>query len=485
MKRIGLCGIGSENCTFSPDRLSREDFAIYEGDELDERYGFVADNRYSTIETVNLKIARALPGGPIQRATYDELVGEILDSIRSRGPWDAIYLDLHGAMHVEGMRDAEDDFAGQVKSVVGSDCPIGASFDLHGNLTSSLARKLTSLSAYRTAPHEDEPETRARAFRQLVEHVENPVSLARCRIPIPVLLPGECTSTQYDPGKSLYRNVSLLEQQYDLRDLSLFVGYAWADEARSTACVIATGEVAEQCREAAIELASQYWSVRERFTFGMDALPSEEVLVQAENSRMRPVIISDSGDNPTAGGVGNLVVALRAVLDSSVASEVVVAGIWDSAATSACFDAGQGAELELKIGTTMPGEYGTPIELQVCVERLHEGDLQASRQAVVRASSRPNVQIVLTERRKPFHYLADFEQLGIEPDSLGILIVKIGYLVPELFGLAAQHWLALTPGAVDQDLERLKYQELIRPMFPMDREFNWLPESSFEAWQVT
>ena len=31
--------------------------------------------------------------------------------------------------------------------------------------------------------------------------------------------------------------------------------------------------------------------------------------------------------------------------------------------------------------------------------------------------------------------------------------------------------MALTPGGVDQNLERLEYPRINRPMFPLDREF--------------
>ena len=47
--------------------------------------------------------------------------------------------------------------------------------------------------------------------------------------------------------------------------------------------------------------------------------------------------------------------------------------------------------------------------------------------------------------------------------------------------------MAFTPGVVDQDLERLGYQRINRPMFPIDRDMavpdlnvRWIPESGKE-----
>ena len=48
-------------------------------------------------------------------------------------------------------------------------------------------------------------------------------------------------------------------------------------------------------------------------------------------------------------------------------------------------------------------------------------------------------------------------------------MVKIGYLVPELYDIRGDWVMALTPGGVDQDLERLGYKKIKRPMFPLDK----------------
>ena len=48
--------------------------------------------------------------------------------------------------------------------------------------------------------------------------------------------------------------------------------------------------------------------------------------------------------------------------------------------------------------------------------------------------------------------------------------MKIGYLVPELYDMRADWIMALTPGGVDQDLERLGYKRIQRPMYPLDKD---------------
>ena len=79
-----------------------------------------------------------------------------------------------------------------------------------------------------------------------------------------------------------------------------------------------------------------------------------------------------------------------------------------------------------------------------------------------------NINFIVTNRRKPYHFISDFEKLGLKPKSTDILIVKIGYLVPELYDIRGDWGMALTPGGVDQDLLRLDYKEIERPIFPLD-----------------
>ena len=66
--------------------------------------------------------------------------------------------------------------------------------------------------------------------------------------------------------------------------------------------------------------------------------------------------------------------------------------------------------------------------------------------------------MILTRLRKPYHHEHDFTDLGLDPRAADIVVVKIGYLEPELFDMAAGWKMALTPGGVDQDLLRLDHR---------------------------
>ena len=58
--------------------------------------------------------------------------------------------------------------------------------------------------------------------------------------------------------------------------------------------------------------------------------------------------------------------------------------------------------------------------------------------------------------------------LGLDPRDADVVVVKIGYLEPDLYDAQRGWMMALTPGGVDQDLERLGHTKINRPMFPFD-----------------
>ena len=85
------------------------------------------------------------------------------------------------------------------------------------------------------------------------------------------------------------------------------------------------------------------------------------------------------------------------------------------------------------------------------------------------------VRILIADRRTYFSTLNDFRKAGVEPLDHKIVVVKLGYLMPELRDAAPREILALTSGYSDLDFTRLPYRYITRPIFPLDEEFAWSP----------
>jgi microcystin degradation protein MlrC len=474
--RIAVGGIHVECSTYNPVLVREQDFTLLRGSGLlaSPYFAFLADYPAQFAPTLH---ARAIPGGPVARDVYDELKRELLAGIAAAAPLDGVYLAMHGAMFVDGLDDAEGDLIGAVRRQVGSDCPIAVSYDLHGNVTQAVVDAIDIFSAYRTAPHIDVEATMRRSVGMLVKALTQNVSPIVAWCPIPVLLPGEVTSTVDQPARRLYESLDAVDAKPGVWDASLMVGYVWADEPRASAAAVLTGVDAAALQAEAATLAGAYWAAREQFGFGTAVGTIAECVERAISSPRRPFVIADSGDNPTGGGVGDRPDVLEALLRRQV-SDAILAGIADRPAVELAYAVGVGGAFSGDVGAALDPSGGPAARIDGEVVFLAEVGDAAERQAVVRVGG---VSLVLTARRRPFHHLHDFTALGLDPTKAAIVVVKSGYLSPEMSALAADDMMALSPGVVDQDIRRLPRRRKAGPAWPFDIDFAWTPVARCSA----
>ena len=468
--KIAIAGIATESCTFSPLPTRLEDFRLTRASDphFAELYPFLP--KFPDVEFLGTVTAKAMPGGPVEACAYAVLKAEILERLDRLRPLDGLYLDMHGAMNVSGMDDAEGDFYTAIRSSLGQNCLLSASYDLHGNVSERAKAALDIITGYRTAPHIDVIQTRERAVRLLLRSLRQGIRPHRAFVKIPVGLPGEKTSTEWEPGRSIYRAIEPEIDGERVMDATIQVGYVWADEPRMTACAIAIGKDIAAASDAARRLASLYWRHRANFRFGVDARSVDACIQQAMQESEQPVLLSDSGDNPTAGGVGDVTYFLeRALLLQP--PDLVYASIPDAEAIQRCLIAGLGANVELEIGGKLDRRHAgsLPVRARVLFIKADE----TNPQAVLLVNG---IRIILTARRTPFHYRRQFLELDIKPEAHRIIAVKIGYLVPELKAMARRNYLALSPGAVNQDIASLPFQRITRPCYPFDPNMDWTPQ---------
>src|SRR5436305_4793497 len=187
--RIAFGGIGIESSTYSRIRARMEDFTILRGNQAIENQRFQFLKRYSAPFLPTL-VATAVPGGPVASETYAKIKAEFLERLTALLPLDGLYLPMHGAMFVEGMQDADGDWIESTRRVVGKDCLMTASLDLHGSLSRRIIDSLDMLSAFRTAPHINREQTAQRACDMLIRCLNHKIRPTMVWAPIPVLMPG-------------------------------------------------------------------------------------------------------------------------------------------------------------------------------------------------------------------------------------------------------------------------------------------------------
>jgi len=484
LPRIAIAGLGIESSTFSPALTEEAAFHAKKGDSVFSSYPFLSVGSPLRERAVWLPalVGKSLPGGAVTRASYESLVQQLLTLLKKNAPYDGLFFDIHGAMSVVGLEDPEGDLITRIRQAIGKNILISTSMDLHGNVSQRLAAHTDLITCYRKAPHEDAMESKQRAVTNLLTRIETGKGKPACKawIEVPILLPGEKTSTRIEPGKTLYSQVAPAAAQPGIIDAAIWIGYAWADESRNHGVVMVTGDDKQAVTKTAEHLARSFWNARHEFVFVAPTASLQESLDKALASKEQPFFISDSGDNPTAGGAGDVTWSLKEILArpefaSTSGPVLIYASIPDAGFVQQAIAAGIGNTVTGLAGARVDARYAPPVRLSGTVRAIERGDRDAETEVVVQCGS---VYVIVTAKRKPYHKEIDFTRLGLRPRQAAIVVVKIGYLEPELYAMQKGWLLALTPGGVDQNLERLNYRHIHRPMFPFDKD---MPEPNLSA----
>lgn len=483
--RIALGGINTESSTFARHTTRESDFTIAREDALREHYaesGALGDA--SDVAWVPLVRAVAPPGGPVDAAFADAIETELLQRLElahAEAPLDGVYLDIHGAMTVHGRENFEEHLLERVRAIVGPRALIATSMDPHGNVSRRFIELVDIATSHRHSPHIDVLETRVRAIALLVDALRSGRRPAKAWVRVPVLLSGERTSTLGEPGRAFFLDtLAAARKDYRVDDAAIWVGRAWADETRCAAAVLAIGTDAEEAAACAEHLAREFWARRTSFQFIMENNGTWDEALDFARASARPVFISDSGDNVTAGAGGDMTWALHATARREHADPTglryLFAGLVDPASVAAAAAAGLDARLERAIGAHDEDRFGDPFPGPWRVARILHN---AERAPVGALLEQGRISVLVQTGRAPYvapddpafapGMLPDVAYLA--PDGFDVVVVKNGYQFPSQRALAASSFLAVTPGGTDLDFTRLPYTRRPRPMFPLDADF--------------
>jgi len=468
LPRVGIAGISIECSAFSPAVSPLNAFRQREGEDLLRNYPYLSPDSVmgKGAKWLPAMLSTATPGGIVTRETYEILIGKTLDLIRANMPYDAFFYHIHGAMSVVGLDDPEGDFLERIRGIIGNDAVVSTSMDLHGNVSLRLAEYTDLITCFRMAPHEDAAQSTRRAVVNLYDRVISGKGRPAYKawVAVPILLPGERTSTRVEPGKSLYAMIPSIEAFPGVIDAAIWISYAWADEPRNQGVVMVVGDDQNQVGTSAKALAEKFWSVRHQFDFEAPTRTLDECLDAAIASRKKPFFISDMGDNPTGGGAGDVTWTLARLLQrpefkTPKGKTVIYASIPGPEMIAAAKRAGVGGHAEAMVGAIEDFRFEGPVKLSGTV--MYTSDSEA----VVKAGS---ILVIVTKERAAYHYENRMTAIGLNPRQADIVIVKQGYLVPDWYNMQADWMMAHTRGGVDQDLVNLPYKRIVRPMYPLD-----------------
>lgn len=474
MKKIIVGSIQQESDSLTSVKSTIENFSFFRGKDILDKLTPVSYFEQKGFFVVPTIYAHALSWGPLEKDAFETLCGEMLAMFPTNlkdvaGVW----LYLHGALEVDGVGSGDFEILRRVREKIGKSIPIAVALDFHADILPEYEDVVNIVCGYRTAPHIDKEETEIRAAELLVKSIEEKILPQTTVVKIPVIFSGDSFMTEICPGKDIIRKLAELENEDPDITLTFFAGQPWVDAPYAGAAVTATTfSDKDRARKKAYCLGEFAWSVRDKFSFKSKTAAPEEAIDLALSSRADTVFISDSGDNTTGGAAGDNAYFLRLLMKKE-AQGVLVAGITAPGAINQCKGLKPGDKRLFVIG----GEIDQKSE---CVEAYGEfichakipawGFGESIHAALIRIGG---IDVIITERQFASIYKDIFSWFGVNKDDYKVVVVKLGYLFPELEEIADDSILAMTNGSTCEIILNCDFKNIRRPIYPFDDDFDW------------
>ncbi len=489
--KILSAGIQHETNTFAQNPTTLQDFIrdshldeqLTGGDLIIQRYagtqtihgGYLAGAKEAGFELVPVLNAKAYPSGMVDKESFDFLKSLMVQRIRKALPAEGILLDLHGAMVTEEHQDAEAELIRAVREVVGQNFPIVVTLDLHANISPSLAERSTAIIGFQTYPHVDmgnRGRDAALLLARIIQDGVKPVQVYR-QLPLLTMPPMQCTLRE--PMQSLMRKLRELESLPGMLSATIAMGFPFADINDMGATVLATSDDNLQLAEiVADQLASALWDLREDLQPRLTTI-SDAMQIARESEGL--VVFADGSDNPGGGAPCDGTVAMRAMIEADFQGGLVGL-IYDPETAQQAVDAKVGQTISAMIGGKTDDRHGSPMEVEAEVLALSDGQFTYVGEmakgladtlgptALLRVGG---VEIVVCSIRRQLSDRAMLSTVHADPSTKKLLVVKSAVHFRADIGPLAETILdGDTPGIHRPDFAGFAYQNVRRPVFPLD-----------------
>jgi microcystin degradation protein MlrC len=501
MARIAVGGFQHETNTFAPQKATWDDFEradawppFLRGAEMIEGVegfnipiaGAITTLRALGHEIVPLSWCSAPPSSYVEKDAYEKVAGWIVEDLEAKGPFDAVYLDLHGAMVADHYEDGEGELMRRVRAVIGDRIPLVASLDYHTNMTPEMVKHATAMVGYRTYPHIDMADTGSKAAELLDRLLKDKRTLHKAFRQIDFLIPLVWQCTLLDPAKGIFELLEEIERgtgrggapsgshNQGIVSVTHTPGFPPADIKECGPALVVYGYDKAATEAAADRLAAAIKAKEKAFAGKL--WPADEAVVEAmrlAKSATRPVILADVQDNPGTGGTSDTVGLLRALI-AHKAKGAVIGMIVDPGAAEAAAEAGEGAILRRGIGAVVGFAGETPVEASWRVVRLGSGiftgtgpfyggaKFQIGPMALL-TDEASGVSVVLACKRVQAADQEMFRHVGVEPIRVPILALKSTvHFRADFQPIAAAILTVQSPGAHLTDPVDFPYRNLRR-----------------------
>ncbi|MBL1422287.1 MAG: M81 family metallopeptidase [Alphaproteobacteria bacterium] len=443
--RIFVAGIATETNSFSPIFVGLDDFkaSLYAAPyqhpktptlctaalvQLRKRVG---EDGITLIEGTT---CWADPGGLVSKQCYETLRDEILKQVKDaikHEPLDGVILCLHGAMMAQGYDDPEGDLIHKIRILVGDETVIGASLDPHSHLTPKRFEFANLLCAFKEFPHTDFEQTGEQIVDLVIRTIKGEINPKMAQYDCKMI---DVFPSSHQPMRQFVDEMIKAEQQVDILNLSLIHGFMAGDSPwMGTKMIAVHNGNMDQAQNLAKEFGEKIIEIRGQ---SMPETVTENVAVEMAfdltANNKRPIVIADVWDNPGGGVAGDGTIILQSLLNHKAINtgiKISIGTIWDPIAVKLCFKAGEGALIPLRFGAKSAPFTGQPIDRLVRVKVLNAAASQTFGKSHVPMGASAliefdGLQVILNSTRAQAFEPSLFEDMGINPSSQDILVIK-------------------------------------------------------------
>lgn len=478
--RLAVATFSHETCTFCPDRTGVAEWEFYgppvKGDDVLEDGGYIggfvkAAREYDGIELQGILSPRDSKGGSsgswVTLEAFNKYANGIAEDIKGTGPYDGVFLALHGAMAVEDVPRPEAEIARRVRNVVGPDVPIMVTLDLHANEDHELMDVADGVFITKRYPHYDAALQGERAARVMMRVLKGTFKPTKATRKPGVLTPSVYQGTGTSPSMEIMERARVWEERSRDTFVSVAYGFAYADVTDIGATVmVVTNDDQALADRIADDMSNFIWQKREAFAGKKLPRVKEGVAeaITAAKAGKVPVVVADHSDR-----TGNSSQILGEMIRQG-ASRLCVATISDERAIAAIRDKAKvGDRVQVPVGGWGDEFAGNPVPIDGTLEYL-DRYRQHDTVAVVKFGN--GNRLILTP---VLHQVTDPGILGglnIPLEACDMILIKSRVHFWRGFvedGLAKAVVVIDAPGLGPADVSTIPYKNASREIYPIVR----------------
>ncbi|TAK67123.1 MAG: M81 family peptidase [Betaproteobacteria bacterium] len=502
-KRFVIALIKHETNTFSPIATPLSAFGHgngpYYGDDAGAAFAgsntpfaaFLDIARREGAEAITPIAAESWPSNMATRATFEALLQPLEAAVRAG--CDACFLDLHGAMVVDGCDDAEGEILRRVRRIQPG-LPIAVSFDYHTNLSADIVANATVITGYKTYPHVDMYDAGLLAGDILARSLRGQVLPVMAWGWLPLVSSVMRHAPEDGPSGDILDYACAMEKSGRVLAATLLPGFPHADTPHTGVSAVVVADAGaradvdvDSAKAAAQEVCERMlaiaWERRAEYVFHPQPLEQSVARARALGTSRQngPILLIDHCDNCGSGGAQDVMLVVEEILRQKL-DDVAIAPIRDPQAVAQMVEAGIGNNVNIELGgkTGMPAISlaGRPLRLAGRVRNITDGEIvftgpmytglksHLGRTAVLDTG---RAQIVVTERHHEPFDLVIFRHCGIEPRKKRFIMLKSRIHYRAGFKPIAAHIVECAgAGVTNADLSVYRYRKLARPIYPLD-----------------